>query len=452
MRYFVIARATKQSKVLLSNAADMAHNSFVKLKSLSAVFALCFLPRAACGFFANLPDPGWSHYWNLATGLLKYGALGYEGESISSIEPGYPFFLAAARWLFHENYAAVLLLQTAAASLGGVYLFLLTRLLTSDPKASWAAAILFAFYPYLMGQAVMIIEVPLFMTLLIMACYYFLKIKNSKDAALCGLVFAATLWTRMMISPALFAAVLILLSRKQFKHFLILSGVLFVCLAPHFARNYFIDGSLVPPRSGWNLLQGSNPYAGKVIPHYNPDLMDVYVSKVLAERPDLEESSDVHAVDEFYTAKAWEFMKAHPAEALKVKLLNALYLFHPRIVPFYSMDENTVLNLKGENEIEVLNAPSRGWFVETSHVLYYGFILLTSFIGIYLRRKDWRTDLIFYFVILNFTLVYAYHWPATRLRAPMDFILIFYSATFLSRMHALKSDALFSLLQRPAKY
>ena len=282
----------------------------------------------------------------------------------------------------------------------------------------------------------MIIEVAVFTTLLILCCASYIQMKSAGGAVLCGLIFAATLLTRMMIAPALFGAILILLVQKRWKQAAIICGVLAVCLGPYFLRNYSIDGSFIPPRSGWNLLQGNNPYASKVIPAYNPDLMDIYVSEVMTkEHPEwLDETHPppVREVDRFFRDKAWQYMKAHPLETLKLKLLNVLYLFHPRIVPFYSMDENTVLHLKGESDIEVTGAPSRGFPAEAGHALYYGFILLTALPGFYLRRKEWRTESIFFLILLNFTLVYAYHWPATRLRAPLDFILIFYSAVTIT--------------------
>jgi len=98
----------------------------------------------------------------------------------------------------------------------------------------------------------------------------------------------------------------------------------------------------------------------------------------------------------------------------------------------------------------VEHASNRSLTKELIHSLSYGFIFLTALIGIYLRRKEARTDLILYLIALSFIVVYSLYFPTTRLRAPMDFVLIFYSAyaieSFLKR---LKISAWTQLNQNP---
>ena len=85
-------------------------------------------------------------------------------------------------------------------------------------------------------------------------------------------------------------------------------------------------------------------------------------------------------------------------------------------------------------ENEYLDVLPRPKFHEAIHTAVYGFILLTALWGLYLRRRQlFKRDVILQFITLGFVLVYSLYFPSTRLRAPMDFVLMFYSAFALNR-------------------
>lgn len=401
---------------------------------------MAFLPGAAFLAVSGVSDPRWSAHWNLSSGLLRHGTLGYQGERVTNIEPGYPFFLALARAIAGENLYLVLLLQVAVAALGAVFLYLLTQELTGNRKAAWLAAGFYSFYPYLIGQSIAIIEVPLFTPFLIgCACFYIRACRQPGfwNNLLCGLVFGLTILIRSMIFPALALSLAALLWQKKLRIFFTVSAVSIAVISPWLFRSHSVDGTWVPPRSGWNLLQGNCPYSDKIIPAYNPDLLDAYVSLLLdRERPDLanapERDTLAREVDAFFKDKAVAFMKEHPWRTVQLKLRNVLYFFYPRIVPFQSMNENSrIYFLDGEN-FKLEGIPVRDWKKELAHSVSYTFLLAAAAIGWCRRRKFWREDLFFYFVIFNFTVVYSLYWPATRLRVPMDFIFMFYAACALT--------------------
>ncbi len=416
----------------------------MNLSLFFVIFLLAFIPRLSLLLLSSFPDPGWSAHWNLASGILKYHTFGYHGERVTNIEPGYPFFLSVARFLSHEHLLVTFCFQAAFASLGAVFLFLLTLELLHDRKAAWLSAVFYAFYPYLIGQAVSIIEVPVFTTLLIASVYFFVKVQKETrysflNSALCGLAFGLTLLVRSMVLPAFALSLLVLLVKKKNWSFMTVLFFLCAVAAPWFLRSHSVDGSWIPPRGGWNFLQGNCPYSEKIIPAYNPDLLDGYVSEILeTERPDLieiEKETDAAESDKLFKAKAFDFIKKHPWRMAKLKIKNIFYLFYPRIVPFYSMDENTKIQLSDPDtgDFKVENIPKRGLMRELSYSLTYTPIFLLAIAGMYLRRKRIQEDLIFYFIILNFTAVYVLCWPATRLRVPMDFILMLFAAYTLSQ-------------------
>lgn len=412
---------------------------------------LLLLGAAARGIFLlskfPLEDPTWSPHWNLATGILKYGTFGYSGEKVTNLEPGYSFFLAVSRWIFQENLTLVFVSQIAVSLLGIVFLYALTLKITQNVNAARLSAAFFAFYPYLIGQTVSIIEVTLVTSLLLLCAHFWAAAnqnKTLKSAVFCGFFFGLTFLTRSMILPCLGLCLLAFLLQKKIKVFLAASLVFLAVVLPWAARSYSVDGTLIPPRGGWNFLQGNCPYSDKIIPAYNPDLLDAYVSRLLEkERPDLANGPEGQTlgrdVDQFFAAKAFEFIKENPWRFLRLKILNVFYLYHPRIVPFYSMDRQTKILFTGPETFEVDGIPERGSLKEAAHFVFYGFLLAAGVWGIWTRRKEWRQDLFFYFLALNFTVVYALYWPATRLRAPMDFIFMFFGASAVANSAKVKS-------------
>jgi hypothetical protein len=51
----------------------------------------------------------------------------------------------------------------------------------------------------------------------------------------------------------------------------------------------------------------------------------------------------------------------------------------------------------------------------------------------YMRRRDWRRDALLWSIAATFVLVHAVYFPATRYRAPMEFVLLFYAAVAFAR-------------------
>ncbi len=419
-----------------------AASSLKLFKIFSACFFLSLLPRLAFLFLRPVEDPSWSHYWNLSSGLMNFHTLGYSGEQVTNIEPGYPFFLAAARAMTGGNVTGVFFVQVLVASLGGPLVCALAMRMGACLKAAFFAAVVFAFYPYLIGQSTVVIEVPVFTTLLMgsCVCYAWLNQKPGVLAAIaCGLIMGLTILVRTMVLPAFAAGLLVLALRRQWKAALMAGFVFFVVAGPWFWRSYRIDGSIIPPRGGWNFLQSACPYSKKIIPEYNPDILDSYVSLLLQkERPDLVDAPDRPTlgkeVDDFFSAKAWEFVRSHPGEVLWMKLKNIFYLFHPRIVPFQSMDENTRIEFTGPEDFKITGIPKRPAGFELAYTLTYAPVFLLACAGIFFRWKNRRQDLFLYLIILNFTAVYSICWPATRLRVPMDFILIVFAAFAVERL------------------
>ena len=407
------------------------------MKKYLLIFSICFLPRFIYLFTQLKIDPSWSFHWAFSENLLRYGVLGYEHLRSTAVDPLYPIFLAGARWVSGDRLILVLLIQITVAAVGCIYFYRLSLALSKTETVALVASSLYSFYPYLIHESVTIIEVPLFMTLLIASAYYYLQATPVRGSLVCGAVFGLTVLARSMIVPAIGLGVIALALKKQGLNAGLVAGTFILVTLPFFLRNYQIDGSFVPTRSGWNLLEGNCKYSDKFLPHYPLDLLDPYTIELLdKEKPELAIATGEKAgreVDTFFTRKALEFVRQNPIRTLRLKLLNVVYLFYPRIVPFYTMNDKTRVVFREGEGFEVHRAVSRKFLFELAHSVSYSLILLTAPVGVFLRRKEVKNDLILFFIVSTFVVIYSIYWPGTRVRVPMDFILMFYSACALTR-------------------
>jgi hypothetical protein len=199
-------------------------------------------------------------------------------------------------------------------------------------------------------------------------------------------------------------------------------------LLPMMVRNYRIDGSLLPTRSGINLFVGNSPYSDKLIPAYDLDLLVPYAEDLFRrENPQWMKASEKEK-DDFFTQKAIEYMRENPWETLKLKLKNVIYFLQPQIIPSYGTDQGGKLVFSGEQNVRVENASPQKVVPQFIYACFYSFTLIAGLMGICLRVEHFRTDLMLYLVLFGFILIYSVYFPSSRYRVSMDFVLIFYSA------------------------
>ena len=390
------------------------------------------MPRLACLWWeapSGTPD---AYYWALSDSVLHPGVLGFDGQPSTGYEPLYPLFLAAARWLTGDSLAWVLVLQIAVASIGAVYFYRLCLLLANERTARFGV-LLFSFHPYLAYQSASIIEVAFLATLLVAAAFHFCRIESVCSALAAGAFFGLTLLARTAALPIVVLGAAFLAYRGRRMQALAMALSAMLVAAPMMLRNHAVDGSYLPTRSGVNLFAGNNQYADMVIPDYNPDLLGGYAEGLQKkEAPELTNASEPQ-IDAFYRDKAIDWMLREPLRAARLKLLNVLYFFHPRMVPYLSSDENTRLLLTANGGIKVDGAPARGALGEWLQETFCGAMFLTALAGIWLRREQAGRDAILYLMLLAFVLVSSAFFPATRLRAPVEYALMFFSACAMAR-------------------
>jgi hypothetical protein len=413
------------------------------------IFALAVLARMM--FLLVFRPPFETLYWDLSTSLLNNGALTLDGARSTEFEPLYPLVLAALRVLSSDEVLVVQILQTVIGAVGTIYMHRLAQALSGRAHVATVAASLYAIHPLLIRQSVAPADLTLATTLLVMFAYYFVVGSTTAGMARAGAVLGLVVLTRTMMAPlALFAAALLVVERRA-QAALALAAVTAALVLPSLVRNHSVNGSWSPTRSGLNLYIGNSPYTAALLPNDDldileaqaSDLIDAELSHISNRSPEFE-----RAANQLLTRRAVEYMADHPVGALKQRLLNCLYFFSPWLVPFDVATAQTraVIDLSGR--VVVQNSKPRPLIEVISYTAFYAPVLAAALIGVYLRRGGLRRDAILWCIAANIVIVHALYVPATRYRAPMEFVLLFYAAVAVQVWLPKWSEQLDGLVRR----
>lgn len=398
-------------------------------------FAAALLTRALYLFIYHPPLE--SYYLALANSLLDTGVLGLGGAASTDFEPVYPFFLAAGKLIFGDRHVLIQLLQACAAAAGVVPLYYLAMRLTASGGAATWAGVMFAAHPLLVRQASAASDLAITTTLLIAFALAFVRIRSVRSAALAGLAIGVTVLTRSMAMPVAAFAAAILLMRGRRQHAAALALVCAITIAPLVARNYLVSGSLSVTRSGVALYVGNAPHSAALLPTYDLDLLEPEAYELFVRaRPDVAPDHPRFAAefDAFLTRRAFAHMAEHPLATLRQKILNVSYLLSPRITPYEIAGPDTRVRTDGDAVVRVDGALPRARLEIVAYAAVTLVLLVGGAAGVYLRRRELGHDAILWAIFATFTIVNAFYVPATRYTAPMQVVLIFYSAVAIARL------------------
>jgi hypothetical protein len=418
-----------------------------------ALFVVAFVPRLIYILASDATFDG--YYWRVADSLLTRGALTLDGVPTAQYEPLYPMFLAFARALSGEQLQVVRALQAAIDALGAVGLYLLTVRLTGRRSAAVVAVVLFAGYPLLIRHAGVVGEFALLSTLLIMFAHTISDACTPARAAMAGVWLGLAILTRTGVAPLLLliAAMLLGVGRPRLAVIVVLTATALV--SPWLLRNYRLGGTISPTRSGLNLFIANSAYTASMLPDHSPDLLMPYANETIAAEPvsdprrslarfNVEVPPDAadwrppallastpeeeRAIDARLMRLALDYIKAHPAEIVWLKVKNVAYFFWPRLVPSRVPLPETEVVLAANGAVSVENSPVRSRRDELAYSVPYLLVLAAALTGIWTRRHDLRRDWVLWCIVVSFVAVHAVYFPATRYRVPMEFVLLFYAA------------------------
>jgi hypothetical protein len=382
-----------------------------------------------------------SLYWSLSSGLLNTGSLSIDGMRVTDFEPLYPMFLGGMRLLLGDHPLIVQGGQAVVASVGAVYIYLLGYALTGRERIAVIAAALYAVDPLLIRQAPAASDLALASVLLAMFAYYFVTSKNAAQMAASGTILGLVVLTRAMILPLVPLTVAVLMTQRRIREAFALTLAVLTLVVPLVIRTRVVNGSWAPTRSGLNLYIGNSALTSAVLPDYDVDILqeqaDNQIAVQLSHLPDPSPEYS-HAADALLTKHAVDYMTERPLETVRQKIWNIAYFFSPRLVPFYVAGPDTrAISLNGRVVVE--HAYSRPMIESLSYSLFYTPVLLGAMWGVYLSRRDLSRAAVLWCIVGTFVTIHAMYFPATRYRAPMEFVLFLYAAVafdYLANMRA----------------
>lgn len=389
-------------------------------RRVTLIVLACASPRIAFLFLSPPPDFN-VHYWTLSGALLESGTFGFGDGATGVREPLYPAFLAVARWLTGDRTGAILVLQIGVACGGALLLDRLTSRMSGSARAGLVAALCYALYPYLIRQSIAFSEITLWSTLLLGGWLAFARGAYAVSAA----CLALAALTMAMVLPILIVALVFAAVRAP-RRAVVAAAVAFAVLLPWGLRNYRVAGTPLPSRHGEQLYAGNNPYAMALVPDHNMDLFLNAIHDQRGDGPALEE--------------AVAYIRAHPWRTIVAKARNVVYFFHPRLVPFKPAGADSTTVLLPGWQVETLNPRVRSPGAEIVHAVAYMLVAAAAVVGWYRRRRAWRSDILLLASVGVFVATAAVYFPTTRLRAPLDTILMAYAGCAAVRNTRVRTD------------
>jgi Dolichyl-phosphate-mannose-protein mannosyltransferase len=402
-----------------------------------ALFALALAPRVF--YLAAARSPFDNYNWTLAGSLLTDGSLSIGGVKTTAFEPLYPLFLALCRALVADRSWAVQLIQCTLGAVGAPLLYRLAASLTGRERVGLIGAALYAVYPLSIRYGGNISDATLMSVLVLGFVYAFATADTVSRAAGAGFCLGLMMMTRMMTLPLLPIGAVLLGRDRGGRAAAAFVSAAIVIIAPYGARNYALNGWMLPTRSGLNLFISNCEYTAKVLPDFAPDILEDYAQTVLARRAPLVDPPSPlqeRAADQAYTRLAIEHVAAHPIGALRLKLQNVWYFFSPLLVPRQDPAVAAVFHIDDEGHARIENGARRPIVDRVVYTLSYAPIAALALAGIWIRRRQLRQDAILWVVVATFAGVHAVYFPTTRYRLPIEFVILFYSAVAIERSSA----------------
>jgi len=366
--------------------------------------------------------------WFLSDGWLRHGTLAYGDQPTAAYEPLYPLFIAAVRWCV-DSPAFVIAAQIGLACVGAVCLRRLARAMSAREDAALGAALVYAAYPYLIRQSAAFMEITLLSTLLLGAWLSWAAGRRYLSIV----ILTLAVLTRATVLPVAAVCVLLMYRRGGRRSGLAAAAIVAAFVTPFVLRTHRLEGAWAPTRQGENLYVGNNAYAAQMIPRYDLDLLPPVGEARVRERLGLGPDAAIApaVLDRELSREAWSYLKADPWRAVKAKSMNVLYFFDPRIVPLTGLSEDTTFAVTPEGRVVIDNARERPRWQSAAHSILYSAVVILGVAGAWRRFASGRAgdlDAVLLASLVSLTIVSAVYFPTTRMRAPLDPLLVAYAA------------------------
>ena len=126
---------------------------------------------------------------------------------------------------------------------------------------------------------------------------------------------------------------------------------------------------------------------------------------------------------------AADYVRANPLRALRLKLRNLVYIFQPRLLPFYERRGMVTLV---DGRVQIPEQARRPVLFEAAVAFYQTILIAGAVAGLAIRRRRLRHDAFLLIVAGSVIAVNTIFFPTSRLLAPMTFVWMFYAGVAVS--------------------
>jgi 4-amino-4-deoxy-L-arabinose transferase-like glycosyltransferase len=358
------------------------------------------------GFFTT----GDQSYDQIAENIRAGHWFTVRGQAYVDNPPVYPLAVAGAYTLFGRGWQSVAVLQALLDVASALLLFALARRLFGTTAALVAVAG-FAVYPYLVGQAALLMDTTLFTTLFLATALALVRTVESHrvvDAALLGGALGLGLLVRPTIAVVALAVPLAFLAvrlgwRRSAALTGVAAGVALLVIAPWTIRTYAAYDAFVlgAAKGGINFWKGNSPHAA--------DYIEQGISvDLLTERSDTPEPPpglDPVEADRWWFDQGRDWARDHPGAWLHGLRVKFEAFWSPQLNP---------------------NTSGDGAAKELAYTLSYSVILALACLALVIVHgaRARRGMLIILTIALAFTVAHVLTVGYTRVRAPLDPLLL----------------------------
>src|SRR5262249_4936009 len=236
---------------------------------------------------------------------VLHGQSAHSGEGYAFRPPGFPLLMAQV-YRFGESDRNIFVLQSIIGALSALTLYLL--LIRYSFAAAVSSALILTFHPLMLLFTKQLLTENLYILLLILIAYFSLRtVENRLWSFAVGGTWGVLILTRsesvFTVLPMIAAACIISQRQRLFK-FVIPLMIAALIVSPWIYRNYMLLGRVtLNTAAGMNLYMSFNPKATGGF--YYPDEPEGLPNGE-AER------------SQFYAKKAFEFIKDHPLQAIRL--------------------------------------------------------------------------------------------------------------------------------------
>jgi 4-amino-4-deoxy-L-arabinose transferase-like glycosyltransferase len=413
-------------------------------RTLLWIVLLAFSARVAVRWYSGSADfwvNGYGFFFELAQNIAAGNGIAFDGGPPSAFRvPLYPVFLAAVTF-GHKVFLPVLLSESLIGA-GTVWCAALIAGAMFGRAAAMTAAALTAIYPYYVVHDTALQETSLFTFLTTLAVLLLVRARRSGSgvtAACAGLMLGAAVLTKATLAPFAVSAPLWLLIpggswarpwRQRLWVALLCAGAVALAVSPWLVRSHRLTGSAtLSTETGFFLWVGNNRYT---FSHYPYESIDDS-QRAAFEALDPQEKAEIKTlganaavVDQWFRRRGLEYIREHPWRTLGngLRKIGAAFGWLP--------------------------SPRKTFWPNLVYALSYGPVMILGSWGMWVRRRHWREDLIFYALFLSFAAVTAVFFGHTSYRAYLDVYWIVFAAGALERLRSDPFSTVTSIFKRRA--